>query len=124
MEINARQLKKWLVRELGKVSGADPRVMADYVLTILNSDKALDMRAHCNDELRDLLQGKTKGFVDSLMGVIEGATDVFRARCLAITLSGPKTPRLLFSKPTKNNTININTHTHMHTCTHTRAHTH
>ncbi|XP_062598259.1 RNA-binding protein 26-like, partial [Saccostrea cucullata] len=64
---NVEALKIWLTKTLSPISDADPASLAKYVLALVKKDKVdRDLKEVCIDQLDVFLQGKTKGFVDTL----------------------------------------------------------
>ncbi|CAJ0845570.1 7613_t:CDS:10 [Entrophospora sp. SA101] len=66
-DTSSKALKKYLSHHLEPICDADPAVLADYIIALLQNDKSSqDLRQTCIDQLDDFLKEETIGFVDKL----------------------------------------------------------
>ncbi|CAG8523924.1 10445_t:CDS:10 [Diversispora eburnea] len=64
---SSKALKKYLSSILEPICDADPSVLADYVIALLQHDKSnQDLRQCCIDQLDDFLKEETEPFVEKL----------------------------------------------------------
>ncbi|RHZ78767.1 hypothetical protein Glove_156g87 [Diversispora epigaea] len=64
---SSKALKKYLSSILEPICDADPSVLADYVIALLQHDKSnQDLRQCCVDQLDDFLKEETEPFVEKL----------------------------------------------------------
>ncbi|KAA8644122.1 hypothetical protein EYZ11_006551 [Aspergillus tanneri] len=74
-EVQAEEVKKWVIRKLEDISDADSDVLADYVLALIRTDAPdEDIRKASEENLEDFLREHTAQFVNELFTTFASKT--------------------------------------------------
>lgn len=66
------QLKNWVVKNIESISEADPEILSEYVVALLQHDESVEkLRELCLEQLQEFLHTGTAPFVNSLLKAYE-----------------------------------------------------